>query len=58
MKTIVRKRDISCSGSVNPMLDDFGHSSEAIQYSGLFNDNQWQCPLTINHGKTGDHSTP
>jgi FPC/CPF motif-containing protein YcgG len=34
MKTIVRKRDLVFSGSVNPMLTDFGEASEIYQYSG------------------------
>lgn len=34
MKAIVRKRDLAFSGSVNPMLTDFGEVSEAYQYSG------------------------
>lgn len=45
MKTIVRKRDVSFSGSVNPMLTDFGEASEVYQYSGKNYDSQWQCPL-------------
>jgi len=49
MKATVRKRDIAYSGSVNPMLNDFGESSEALQYSGRKYDEQWQCPLHINH---------
>jgi FPC/CPF motif-containing protein YcgG len=45
MKSIVRKRDKIYSGSVNPMLDDFGSSSEAIQYSGMRHEKTWKCPL-------------
>ena len=48
MKTIVRKRDVSFSGSVNPMLTDFGEASEVYQYSGKNYDKQWQCPLPFN----------
>ena len=48
MKTIVRKRDISFSGSVNPMLTDFGEASEVYQYSGKNYDSQWKCPLPFN----------
>ena len=48
MKTIVRKRDVSFSGSVNPMLTDFGEASEVYQYSGKNYDSQWQCPLQFN----------
>ena len=49
MKNVVRKRDIAYSGSVNPMLEDFGKSSEVYQYSGRKYDDTWQCPLKINH---------
>ncbi|MEJ7736448.1 MAG: guanitoxin biosynthesis heme-dependent pre-guanitoxin N-hydroxylase GntA [Chitinophagaceae bacterium] len=57
MKNIVRKRDVAYSGSVNPMLDDFGTSSEVFQYSGLKHDHSWQCPLMINHAKNEHHSS-
>ena len=52
MKTTVRKRDIALSGSVNPMLQDFGESSEVFQYSGRKYDESWQCPLKITHAQT------
>jgi FPC/CPF motif-containing protein YcgG len=45
LKSIVRKRDIVYSGSVNPMLDDFGQSSEVKQYSGKRHTKTWKCPL-------------
>ncbi len=56
MKNIVRKRDLSYAGSVNPMLDDFGKSSEVYQYSGRQYNNEWQCPLKIKHAATTDYS--
>ncbi len=49
LQHVVRKRDIAYSGSVNPMLQDFGAASEVYQYSGRRYDEQWQCPLKINH---------
>lgn len=49
MKNTVRKRDIAFSGSVNPMLQDFGESSEVFQYSGRNYDDKWKCPLKITH---------
>jgi len=49
MKNIVRNRDLAFSGSVNPMLQDFGKDSEVKQYSGRKYDEDWQCPLKINH---------
>ena len=58
MKNVVRKRDIAYSGSVNPMLEDFGKSSEVYQYSGRQYDDTWQCPLKINHAAIENNSTP
>ena len=58
MKNVVRKRDIVFSGSVNPMLEDFGKSSEVYQYSGRQYDDTWQCPLKINHAATENNSAP
>lgn len=55
MKNIVRKKDMAVSGSINPMLDDFGNSSEAFQYSGKNYSSSWKCPLHIKHG-TANHS--
>ena len=48
MKTIVRKRDLAFSGSVNPMLTDFGTASEAYQYSGRRYVSDAKCPFTLN----------
>ncbi len=48
MKKIVRKLDTAYSGSVNPMLQDFGKLSESMQYSGRKLDESWQCPLKLN----------
>jgi FPC/CPF motif-containing protein YcgG len=45
MKQTVRKRDLAFSGSVNPLLSDFGESSEVQQYSGVRHDANWKCPL-------------
>ena len=56
MKHAVRKRDIALSGSVNPMLQDFGESSEVFQYSGRKYDDNWKCPLKITHAAT-EHNT-
>ncbi len=44
IKTVVRKNDIALQGSVNPMLQDFGKSSEAKQYSGRAVPENWKCP--------------
>ena len=56
MKQVVRKRDLAFSGSINPMLKDFGDASEVFQYSGREYDNTWQCPLKIKHATT-EHNT-
>jgi FPC/CPF motif-containing protein YcgG len=45
MKNAVRKRDVRYSGSVNPMLADFGDASEVYQYSGIEYQSDWICPL-------------
>lgn len=54
MKNIVRKLDTAYSGSVNPMLQDFGSSPEVFQYSGRKLDHSWQCPLKINNYLPGE----
>jgi uncharacterized protein len=56
MKEAVRKRDIKLSGSVNPMLADFGESSEVFQYSGRQYDINWKCSFVAKHKTTNDHS--
>jgi uncharacterized protein len=58
MKEVVRRRDHHFSGSINPMLDDFGLHSEASQYSGTVYDKHWKCPLQVRHGEPGDNSAP
>jgi len=45
----IRSRDKKRHGSINPMLEDFGSSSEARQYSGRKVGNDWKCPF--HHGK-------
>ena len=45
IKKINRMRDIELSGSINPMLKDFGEVSEVFQYSGRPQNEQWKCPL-------------
>ncbi|MGO4911157.1 guanitoxin biosynthesis heme-dependent pre-guanitoxin N-hydroxylase GntA [Leeuwenhoekiella sp. W20_SRS_FM14] len=41
----IRKRDLEKNGSINPMLADFGNSSEALQYSGRHVTEKWKCPF-------------
>ncbi|HZY79043.1 MAG TPA: guanitoxin biosynthesis heme-dependent pre-guanitoxin N-hydroxylase GntA [Cyclobacteriaceae bacterium] len=57
MKESVRKRDKEYSGSVNPMLADFGESSEAFQYSGRVYNKEWKCPFVSHHETDQHHST-
>lgn len=45
LKEVVRKRETLYSGSINPVLDDYGNSSEVYQYSGKQYDDTWTCPL-------------
>ena len=48
MKRIIRKRDAALAGSINPVLEDFGTSSEARQYSGRkrAEGEVFQCPFS------------
>lgn len=57
MKEAVRKRDVKLSGSVNPMLADFGESSEVFQYSGRQYDSNWKCPFVAKHESSRHHSS-
>ncbi len=41
----IRERDIELQGEINPMLEDFGESSEARQYSGRKVGEEWKCPF-------------
>ncbi|GGB74776.1 hypothetical protein GCM10007424_13420 [Flavobacterium suaedae] len=52
MKNIVRKKDIAYSGDINPMLEDFGESSEVYQYTGRQYSESWKCPFHSNHNQT------
>lgn len=45
MKAIIRQREKAATGSVNPMLSDFGERSEARQYSGRQVGDDWICPF-------------
>ncbi|MEO8796099.1 MAG: guanitoxin biosynthesis heme-dependent pre-guanitoxin N-hydroxylase GntA [Daejeonella sp.] len=56
IKNAIRKRDVALSGSVNPMLEDFGETSEVFQYSGRNYDKNWECPLKLKHAGTTDYS--
>lgn len=45
MKETIRTRDEELAGDINPMLDEFGESSEASQYSGRAVGPDWDCPF-------------
>ena len=45
VRDTIRKRDLNKHGSINPMLQDFGKNSEAIQYSGRAVEKNWECPF-------------
>lgn len=45
MQKINRSRDLKLSGTINPMLNNYGEASEVTQYSGRQYDDQWKCPL-------------
>lgn len=47
LRDTIRANDVRYSGSVNPMLQDFGSASEAMQYSGEAHEEGWACPLQI-----------
>lgn len=58
MKHIVRNKDVAYSGSINPMLTDFGAASDVYQYSGKQYSSDWQCPLKTDHARPQHHSAP
>jgi hypothetical protein len=45
MQQTIRERDVALQGSINPMLSDFGESSEARQYSGRAVEEGWRAPF-------------
>ena len=45
MQQTIRERDMQLQGSINPMLSDFGESTEARQYSGRAVEEKWRAPF-------------
>ena len=45
MQQTIRERDLQLQGSINPMLSDFGESTEARQYSGRAVEEDWRAPF-------------
>jgi FPC/CPF motif-containing protein YcgG len=41
----IQDREIALQGSLNPNLANFGHSSDARQYSGRPVEDNWKCPF-------------
>ena len=52
---LIRSAERDLQGDINPMLSDFGHQSEAPQYSGRQVDGEWRCPF---HARPGPGSQP
>jgi len=46
IRDVVRERDMTFSGSINPMLEDYGEGLEAPQYSGRKVSSNWECPFS------------
>ena len=45
LRHVVRRREISIQGDINPMLTEHGVASEARQYSGRAVHADWVCPF-------------
>lgn len=45
LKSAIREKEMEFSGSINPMLSDFGDGLEAAQYSGRAVGKDWKCPF-------------
>jgi FPC/CPF motif-containing protein YcgG len=56
LRDTIRTRDVAYSGSINPMLEDYGQASEVYQYSGRVYDEAWKCPFLSQHAAVNHHS--
>lgn len=56
LRDTIRTRDVAYSGSINPMLQDFGTASEAYQYTGKAYTEAWKCPFLSQHDSVNHHS--
>ena len=45
VRDLIRKRDKQLQGFINPMLNDFGTRSEALQYTGRMYESESKCPF-------------
>lgn len=55
---VIRKAERALQGDINPMLSDFGRTSEASQYSGRKVDGEWRCPFRAKAAVGGRVSDP
>jgi FPC/CPF motif-containing protein YcgG len=53
LRDAVRRRDTRLQGFVNPMVDDHGRSSEALQYSGRRVIEPWTPPFRADQPRAG-----
>lgn len=51
LKAGIRKNEMRINGSLNPMITDYGESSEAPQFSGRFVDKDWKCAFSVKNNK-------
>jgi FPC/CPF motif-containing protein YcgG len=56
LRNTIRTRDVAYSGSVNPMLQNFGEASEVYQYTGKVYDDAWKCPFLSPHVQSSHNS--
>lgn len=47
VRDLIRRRDTQFQGFINPVLEDFGTTTEARQYSGRQVDQDWKCPFNF-----------
>ena len=52
MQQSIRQRDVALQGNVNPMLSDFGETSEARQYAGRAVEKDWHPSFRPQHHST------
>ena len=59
MKRVIHRKDLELQGTPNPVLKDFGTSSEARQYSGRAVEEGWTPPFKANvDGGDGESKCP
>jgi hypothetical protein len=56
LRDTIRRRDVAYSGSINPMLQDYGEASEVYQYTGRVYDQTWKCPFLSQHAAANRNS--